>query len=119
MSVTMLAENTNRMDTGPTVIPQSAVPVRETTSPGVLFRRELLKAIQLDQKSFIMQADMLRMRHVTNMTIISGRASPEVALRSSQTAALSAEARRREVAARSFDLPVGLGTTPRPCSDWK
>jgi hypothetical protein len=115
----MITENINRVDTGITVVAQSMIPVRVTTSPGVLFGRELVKAMHLGQRQYVFQADKLRMRHLTNMMIISGGASGTQALRSSQFAERAAEDRKRAVDARKFSLPAGAGTTPCSCSEWK
>ncbi len=115
----MITENISRLDTGITIIPQSAIPVRVTTSPGVLFSRELLKIMHQVQRQYVSQADKARMRHVSSMAIISGGASLKQALRSSQFAERAAEDRKRAIDARKFSLPAGVGTTPCPCSEWK
>ncbi len=115
----MITENVNRVDTGATIFSQSAIPARVTTSPAVLFNRELLKISHQLQRQYVFQADKARMRHVSSMIIISGRASYEQVLRSSQFAERTAEERKRAVDARRFSLPVGAGTTPRSCSEWK
>jgi hypothetical protein len=115
----MIAENINRVDTGITAVPQSAVPVRETASPGVLFNRELLKMMHQVQMQYVFQADRLRMSHVTKMTIISAGPSAQQVALSSTYAQRNAEERRRAVEARRFALPPGVGTAPRPCSAWK
>ncbi len=115
----MITENINRVDAGMTVVPQSPIPVRETASPGVLFNRELLKMVHQRQMRYVLQADKLRMSHVTKMTIISGGPSSQQVALSSSYAQRNAEERRRAVEARRFALSPGVGTTPQPCSAWK
>jgi len=111
----MIAENVNRVDTGITLVPQSAIPVRETASPGVLFNRELLKMMHLRQRWYALEADKLRMSHVTKMTIISGGPSARQVTLSSSYAQRNAEDRKRAIEARKFALPPGVSTEPRPC----
>ncbi len=69
------------------------------------------------QRQYVFEADKLRIRHLTNMTIISGGASYEQVARSSRLAALAAEERKRAIEARKFTLPPGMGTTLRSCSE--
>jgi len=111
----VIIENTNRVDGGITAVPQSTIPVRETTSPGVLFNRELVKMQHQAQRSYVLQADQARIRHVTNMAIISGPASYDRVAMSSRLADSAAEQRRLAIQARTFTLPAGVGTTPQPC----
>ncbi len=113
----MITANTNRLDGGITVIQQSTIPARETESSGVLFNRELLRMMHQLQRQYVFEADKLRIRHLTNMTIISGGASYEQVARSSRLAALAAEERKRAIEARKFTLPPGMGTTLRSCSE--
>jgi len=113
----MIMANTNRMDGGITVIPQSAVPARETVSSGVLFNRELLRMMHQLQRQYVFEADKARIRHVTTMITISGRASYEQMARSSRLAALAAEERKRAIEARKFSLPPGMEAIPRSCSE--
>ncbi len=115
----MISENVNRVDTAFTVVAQPAIPIRATTSPAALYNRELLKATLNSQRSFIFQADKLRIQHVTNMRIISGGASAEAVARSLQLAGSTAEGRKRAIDARKFSLPPGAATTPRPCASGK
>ncbi len=115
----MITENVNRVDTGITVVPQSLVPVRETSSPGVLFHRELLRMMQQSQIRYVFEADKLRMRHVTNMRIITGGASAQQVAISLRFAASNAEERKRSIEARKFSLSPATDPTPRPCSDYK
>ncbi len=115
----MITENMNRVDSGITVVTQSAIPIRATTSPAVLYYRELLKDTLRSQRSYVFEADKLRMQHLTRMTIISGGASSAQAARSLQFAESAAAARKRAIEARKFSLPPGAATTPRPCADWK
>ncbi len=111
----MITENINRVDAGMTLVLQSPIPVRETASPGVLFNRELLKMVHQMQRRYVLQADKLRLSHVTKMTIISGGPSSQQVALSSGYAQRNAEERRRAIEARKFALPPGVGTTPRPC----
>lgn len=115
----MITENINRVDAGMTMITQSMIPARETASPGVLFNREFLKMMQQLQRQYVLQADTMRIRHLTNMTIISGAASSQKVALSSLFAQRTAEERRRAVEARKFSLPPGAGTTPQACGEWK
>jgi tetratricopeptide (TPR) repeat protein len=115
----MITENINRVDNGITAVPQSAIPIRETASPGVLFNREVLKVQQRVQKQYVFLADKARIQHLTRMTIISGGASAEQVALSSRFAGRMAEERTRAINARKFSVPAGAGTTPRPCADWK
>ncbi len=115
----MITENMNRVDSGMTVVPQSAIPVRETASPGVLFNRELLKAMHQAQRRYVLQADKLRMSHVTKMTIISGGPSARQVALSASYAQRNAEQRKQAVEARRFAGSSGLATTPQPCGAWK
>jgi hypothetical protein len=115
----MITENINRVDGGMTVVWQSAIPVRETSSPGVLFNRELLRMMHQRQRGYVLQADKLRISHVTKMTIISGGPSAQQVSLSSAYAQRSAEERKRAIDARRFAVPPGVGATPRPCGAWK
>jgi tetratricopeptide (TPR) repeat protein len=115
----MITENMSRVDGGSTVVSRSVIPIRETTSPGVLFYREVVKVSQQKQKEYVLQADQLRIRHLTNMTIISGGSSSEQAARSASLAERAAAERKRAIDARGFVLPPGAGATPRPCGEWK
>ena len=115
----MITENTNRMDTNFTVIPQSEIPIRSTTSSGVLFSREILKMMHGVQRDFVMQSDTSRIEHVASMAIISGGTSNEQVLESSRLANHAAEERKRAIQSRKFSLPTTAGTTPRSCTDWK
>lgn len=115
----MITENTNRMDTNFTVIPQSEIPVRPTNSSGVLFNREILKMMHEVQRNFVMQSDTARIEHVGSMAIISGGTSSAQVLESSRLASQAAEERKRAIQSRRFSLPASVGTTRRSCSDWK
>jgi len=115
----MITENTNRMDTHFTVVPQSEIPVRPTTSSGVLFSREILKMMHEVQRSFVMQSDTARMEHVTTMAVISGGTSSEQIQEFSRLANQAAEERKRAIQLRKFSLPASVGTAKRSCSDWK
>ncbi len=115
----MITESMARLDGGSTIFSRSMIPVRETASPGVLFKREFVKVSQQKQREYVLKADTARIRHLTNMTIIKGGASSEQAARSSYLAGRAAEARKRAIDARGFSLPPEAGTTPRPCGEWK
>jgi len=115
----MITESMARLDGGSTIFSRSMIPVRETASPGVLFKREFVKVSQHKQSEYVLQADTARIRHLTNMTIIRGGASSEQAARSSYLAARAAEERKRAIDARRFSLPPEAGATPRPCGEWK
>jgi len=111
----MITENINRVDGGMTIVPQSTIPIRETTSPGVLFNRELLKIQHQAQRANVFQADKARIQHLTRMGIISGPPSYERVAISSRLAESAAEQRKLAINARKFSLPAGIGTTPQPC----
>lgn len=115
----MITANVNRADSGITVIPQSIIPTRETSSPAVFFNRELLRMMHQLQRLYVFESDKARMRHVTNMTIISGGASYAQVARSSLLAEMAAEERKRSIEMRKFSLPPGVGTAPRSCSEYK
>jgi hypothetical protein len=115
----MITENMNRKDTHLTTIPQSGLPVRPTSSTGVLFNRELLKIMHEVQRFYVMQSDQARMEHVTAMAMIAGGTSQEQILESARLADLAAQERQRAIQARKFSLPPGAGTTPRSCAEWK
>jgi tetratricopeptide (TPR) repeat protein len=115
----MITANVNRVDSGITAITQSTIPARETASPGVFFNRELLRIMHQLQRQYVIEADKARMRHLTTMTIISGGASYEQVARSSRLAELAAEERKRSIETRKFLLPLGVGTTPCSCTDYK
>ena len=113
----MITENINRVDTGFTVIPQSTLPVRPTTSPGVLFHREILKMMHLVQQQYVAQSDQTRIEHVGSMTIISGGMNQAKILESSRLAERAAEERKRAIQARKFSLPPGVPNEPQSCSN--
>ncbi len=115
----MITENTNRKDTNFTLIPQSQIPVRPTTSSGVLFNREILNMMHGVQREFVMQSDTARIEHVASMAIISGGTSSEQILESSRLANHAAEERERAIQSRKFLLPASIGATPRSCNEWK
>lgn len=115
----MITENGTRVDGGSTIVARSMIPIRDTASPSVLFYREIVKVSQQKQREYVFQADQARIRHLTNMTIISGGASAEQAARSSSFAERAAQERKRAIDARRFSLPPGAGATPRPCGEWK
>jgi hypothetical protein len=54
------------------------VPMRPTTSAGVLYWRQQLLFRQRMQREFVMKADLLRIRHATTMGAITGVSSSVV-----------------------------------------
>ena len=114
----MITENMNRSDTHLTTIPQSDVPVRPTSSPGILFNRELLKIMHQVQRYYVMESDKARMEHATAMAMISGGTSAAKVLESARLADYAAEERKRAIQARKFSLPPGTGTELRSCAEW-
>jgi hypothetical protein len=113
----MVIENTNRLDSEATAIPQSQIPVRPTTSPGVLFWRQQLLLRQRSQKEFVMKADILRIQHATRMAIM--RAAPPAAqIESARKARAVAELRTLEVRKRAFVPVTPMPDRPMPCSEW-
>ena len=114
----MIIENTNRLDHGITEIPQAQLPTRPTTSAGVLYWRQLLLVVQRLQKYYVGQADLQRMKHLTTMAIITGRASSSAVLESARRSQAAAESRRAAIRQRVF-VPVTIPSDPpRPCSEW-
>ena len=113
----MVIENTNRLDQEATVVPQVQLPTRSTASAGVLYWRQLLLLVQRMQREFVMKADLMRIRHATNMAIIRG-ASASAAIESARRARLAAESRRVEILKRAFVPGVSQPDRPRPCSEW-
>lgn len=113
----MIIENTNRLDHGITEIPQVQLPTRPTTSPGVLYWRQLLLVVQRRQKYYVGQADLQRMKHLTTMAIINGGASSSAMLESARRAQAAANSRRAAIRQRVF-VPVTIPSDrPRPCSE--
>ncbi len=115
----IITANVNRQDPGITAFTQSAIPARETLSPGILFNRELLRMMHRVQRYYALESDKARMRHLTNMRIISGGASYDQVARSYRVAQLAAEEQKRAVEARKFMPLPGLGTMPRSCSEYR
>jgi hypothetical protein len=113
----MITENTNRMDTGITAIPQSEIPIRKTTSPAVLFNREMLKTIHEVQRYYVAESDKARMEHVGTMGVISGGTSSQEMLESARLADQAADERKRAIQQRRFSLPPNAGTTSQVCSE--
>ena len=113
----MITENMNRVDTGITMLPQSVISTRATTSTGVLFHRELVKMMHLAQQHYVGESDQARMEHVGSMTVISGGTSSAEVLESSRLAEQAATGRKQAINARKFSIPPGTGTTPRPCGE--
>ena len=115
----MITENMNRADTNITAIPQSQIPVRPTSSTGVLFNRQLLRMMHHVQRYYVMESDKARMEHVGTMGVISGGTSAEKMLESSRLANHAAEERQRAIHQRKFSLPPSVGSSPRSCAEWK
>ncbi len=113
----MTIENINRVDHGATEIPQAQLPTRPTSSPGVLYWRQLLLLVQRMQREFVMKADVQRMRHAATMAAITGVSSSAV-LESARKASAAAASRRLEIRRRAFVPAVSLSDRPKPCSEW-
>ena len=111
----MITENINRADTSATEIHQSMIPVRKTSSPGVLYMREVLAMYHAVQFEVVQKSDTQRMQHVANMSIINGGLNQEAMLRSVQEASNRAEDRKREVKNREFRIDPNASTEPQPC----
>ncbi len=113
----MIIENTNRLDHQRTEIPQAQLPIRATSSPGVLYWRQQLLLRQRVQREFVMKADIARMRHATTMAAISGVSSATV-LESARRASVVAASRKLEVSRRAFVPIPTVSDRPRSCSEW-
>ncbi len=113
----MIIENTNRLDHAATEVPQAQLPMRRTTSPGVLYWRQQLLLRQRVQREFVMRADMARMRHATTMAAITGVSSSAV-LESARRASAAAESRKVEIRRRAFVPAAPLSDRPKSCSEW-
>ena len=113
----MIIENTNRLDHGITDIPQAQLPTRPTTSVGVLYWRQLLLLVQKMQRDYVMKADLQRMKHLTTMAVIGGRASSSAVLESGRRAQAAAESRRAAILQRAFVAVTTPSDRPRPCSE--
>ena len=114
----MIIENTNRLDTQITEIPQSQLPTRPTNSAGVLYWRQLLLLVQKIQRYYVSQADMQRMKHVTTMAIISGGSSASAAYESARRAQAAAASRKAAISQRAY-VPVPTASDqPRSCAEW-
>jgi hypothetical protein len=113
----MILENTNRLDHEATSVPQAQLPVRPTTSAGVLYWRQQLLLRQRIQREFVMRADVARIGHATRMGIIRG-VSSSAALESARRARAAAESRRLEILRRAFVPAAPLSDRPRSCSEW-
>ncbi len=113
----MIIENTNRVDHEATEIPQAQLPMRPTTSPGVLYWRQQLLLRQRVQREFVMRADMERMRHAARMAAITGVSSSAV-LESARRASAAAAARKLEIRRRAFVPGAPLSDRPKSCSEW-
>lgn len=114
----MVNANINRLDNGITVVTQSQIPTRETSSPGVLYMRELVRMWQAMQKRVVLKADQMRMQHVVTMAAISGPPDASAVLQSSVAASATAEERAKAVQQRAFVPPVGKSEL-RSCADFK
>ncbi len=113
----MILENTNRVDHGATEIPQAQLPTRPTTSPAVLYWRQLLLLVQKMQREFVMKADVQRMRHAATMAAITGVSSSAV-LESARKASAAAASRKLEIRRRAFVPAASLSDRPKSCSEW-
>jgi tetratricopeptide (TPR) repeat protein len=114
----MMTEDINRVDTNFTQIPKSEIPTRQTTSPAVLFTRELLKAMHEAQRYYVNAADKERIEHVVTMGVISGTSNDEM-LNSTRLAEQAAARRRLAIEQRKFSIAPSAGTEPRSCIEFK
>ena len=114
----MIIENTNRLDTQITQVPQSQLPVRSTNSAGVLYWRQLLLMVQKIQRYYVGQADLQRMKHVTTMAIIRGGSSASAAAESARRAQAAAQSREAEIRKRAFAPMSTPSGRVMPCSEW-
>ena len=113
----MITDNINRVDQQDTDIPQAQVPMRPTTSAGVLYWREQLLLMQKAQKEFVKKSDEERMVHAATMGVING-ASSSAALESASRARATAESRRTEMRRRAFVAVKTASDQPKSCSEW-
>ncbi len=114
----LITANINRVDHDFTSIIQSQIPTRETSSPGVLYMRELVRIWQGFEKRVILKADGLRIQHAATMAAISGPPSASTVYLSSHTASAAAEERARAVQQRAF-VPTMIGKSElRSCADF-
>ncbi len=113
----MIIENTNRLDTAATEIPQAQLPVRLTTSPGVLYWRQILLVCQRIQREYVMKADIARMRHAATMAGLRG-VSASTALESARRASAAAASRKLEIRRRAFVPLPSASDRPKACSEW-
>jgi hypothetical protein len=119
----MISENMNRVDGDQTVVPQSALPTRDTRDPAVIAGRLLLSSLQAHQKGMVLQSDQSRISHNVNMNIIDnmgdgtggGRSSPQRVQQSRMLAQQAAQQRAQQVAQRAFK-DSGASTEVVACS---
>jgi tetratricopeptide (TPR) repeat protein len=125
----MITENMGRPDEDYTSVPLAAIPTRVPQSSTILVQRELLNYVQLQQKNTVLQSDISRKMHNTNMNIIgnipSGTDSTQdywaqqEKLRKIQESSLQAnqraERRRQAIVERRFILAGGTSTIPQAC----
>ena len=114
----MITENINRVDQQPTEIPQAQLPVRPTTSAGVLYWRQQLLLMQRAQREFVKKSDEERMAHAATMGVVAGGAPGPAAIESARRALAAAEARRAEIRKRAFVPVTTPSDRPRPCTEW-
>jgi hypothetical protein len=113
----MITDNMNRVDQQSTEIPQAQLPVRSTTSAGVLYWRQQLLLIQRAQREYVRKSDEQRMVHAATMGVISGTSNSAV-LESARQARATAESRKAEIRKRAF-VPVATSSNGmKPCSEW-
>lgn len=115
----MITENINRIDQQATEIPQARIPTTPTTSPAVLYWRQLLLMMQRAQRDYVRKSDEERMVHAAQMAITAGSASPSAVLESARNARVTAESRKAEIRKRDFVPPTRSSDAPRPCTEWK
>jgi hypothetical protein len=112
----MITENINRLDQQATVVPQSPVPSRPTSSAGVLYWRQQLRVMQAAQREYVRRSDDERMVHAATMQVTGGGGNTAAMQQSAAQAGARANARRIDIQRRAFSSPAGDGNTIKPCS---
>ena len=115
----MITDNINRADTNFTEIARSEIPTRQTTSPAVLFNRELLKVMHEAQKYYVNASDKERIEHVGKMAIIGGGISNDERLKSTLLVEQAAARRKLAIQQRKFSLPASADSQARACIELK
>ena len=110
--------NINRIDHDVTQIVQAPISTRETSSPGVLYRRELVRMWQEFEKRVVFKADKMRMEHAVTMAAINGAPDESAVYQSSLVASNAAKERAVAVLQRAYIPSVGKSEM-HSCSDFK